>query len=245
MQSIRKSSDAQAVSLTRLDNEKIASLSKTLSDDIRVKIITLLLSKHGQEMITMDLATRLGQVQPRITSHLSILKKHGLVVSSKQGRQRFYSLSNERQLTSVLRGLSSISSSEKSTHASRGVMSNSAIRQCRTCYDHLAGVSGVALLKAMLDKGWLTEKAKKKNKPYYTLMKLGRESLLKRSVDIESALRSKRAFAYGCLDWTERRPHLAGSLGSLVLKALISKNYVVKQKGTRALKSRKSVLNWI
>ena len=78
------------------------------------------------------------------------------------------------------------------------------IRQARTCYDHLAGVAGVQLLDAFLTRGWL--EAGDGPRPRYRLTPTGEIALRARGVDIETAQRARRMFAFGCLDWTERRP---------------------------------------
>lgn len=197
----------------------------------------------------MDICTRLGLYQPRISSHLAILLQHKIVSVSERGRQRIYSV--DPKAYSILKGLSEVVSDpavfKRRSAASRGAMkevrSNSEIRQCRSCYDHLAGVAGVKLLQDMLKLGWLLEE-EDSNKISYKLTERGSSSLRKRGVDIDRATTKNRKFAYGCLDWTERAPHLGGSLGKAIFDSIISSGIVARKKGTRALRIARPISSW-
>jgi len=133
--------------------------------------------------------------------------------------------------------------------ALRHVRENSDIRQCRTCYDHLAGVAGVELLRGMMKAGWLEARARghleTSERIEYLLTPLGSKSLQERGVDVAGAISSSRAFAYGCQDWTERRPHLGGALAGAILSSILSQRLVKRKKGTRALLLVSPVSSWI
>jgi DNA-binding transcriptional ArsR family regulator len=235
--------------------ERIAKLSSIFSDPTRVKIL-LLLGQEPEGATTMDICTRLGLYQPRISSHLAILLKHEMVAVSESGRQRIYSVNPK--VSSLLKSLSEISEPvvkrrtvlSTSREAMKEVRMNSEIRQCRSCYDHLAGVAGVKLLQDMLKLGWLLEEDQRTSgavsKISYKLTERGSSSLRERGVDLDDAKKSKsRKFAYGCLDWTERAPHLGGSLGKAVLDSIISTGIVGRKKGTRALNTVKPISSWL
>jgi DNA-binding PadR family transcriptional regulator len=88
------------------------------------------------------------------------------------------------------------------------------MRQTRTCYDHLAGVAGLQLLDAMLQCGWLEPQESEENsRSLYHLTPQGTQALQERGVDVIRAAQTRRRFAFGCMDWTERRVHLAGCWG--------------------------------
>lgn len=211
--------------------------------------IVLLLDECG-EMTTMDICTRLGVPQPRVSSHLSILLENKLVSVAENGRQRVYSTSSKKT-AKILEDFASLTFSRKfplSTQASKEVKINSPIRQCRSCYDHLAGVAGVELLQEMIRLGWLSKDAnsEEKKKITYSLTKEGSRALRARGVNIDDARKSKRSFAYGCIDWTERTPHLGGSLGAAILSYLLSQGVVEKKsKGARVLKQTSSISKWM
>lgn len=228
---------------------RIATLARVFADPSRVKILNLLM-RERKGFGTMDICTRLGIPQPRVSSHLSILLKHGLVSVSVTGRQRIYSLASSN-VSSAINQLASLSSNEKiirsaSQEAVKDMEEDSEIRQCRSCYDHLAGVAGVNMLDEMLRLHLLSEDQKTPNgKTLYQLTNLGAKKLEERGVDVKNAKASKRMFAYACLDWTERRPHLGGSLGSEILCSLLSFGIVERKVGTRALNLKKPISEWI
>ncbi len=241
-------------------SEKIAKLARVFSDENRVGII-LLLSENDKGMTTMDLSTQLGVLQPRVSSHLALLLEQKIVSVKESGRQRIYTLNQEA--SPIIKELLSLFSLEEknknvktpplpSAQAIIQVRKNSELRQHRTCYDHLAGVAGVELLGTMLSLGWLSEERKSRGKKssqnkkiYYKLTPLGRKSFEERGVDLVRALDSKRTLAYGCLDWTERKPHLGGSLGSAVLDSLLSSRIFERKKGTRALVASRPISRWL
>jgi DNA-binding transcriptional ArsR family regulator len=225
--------------------DHIAELARIFSDATRVRI-AILLMQENLGMTTMDLCTRLGLLQPRVSSHLSILLKHQIVSVAEDGRQRIYTVNPK--VSSILKDLAAFSDGKQalSPQAIKEVKSNSEIRQCRTCYDHLAGVAGVELLQQMLHLGWLSKDLDRhKDKIHYRLTRFGEESLEERRVDLERAQKSMRIFAYGCLDWTEREPHLGGSLGNAVLNSLLSYGVIQRKSGTRALKLVRPISSWL
>ena len=133
----------------------------------------------------------------------------------------------------------------RSAQATREVRRDSALRRARTCYDHLAGVAGVQLLEELLSRGWLEVGENDDGaRRSYRLTPKGDNSLHQKGVQLEPAPKSRRPFAFGCLDWTERRDHLAGTLGAAILSALISSKIVRKQQGNRAVTLEKGVLKW-
>ena len=138
---------------------------------------------------------------------------------------------------------SSINTPPRSAQAEREVRRDTAMRQARTCYDHLAGVAGVGLMDEMLRRGWL-EAQEDTMRPRYSLTQSGEDGLKERGVDVARAKDSRRKFAYGCLDWTERRSHLGGALGAAVLEALQDYEAVQRSKGTRTVATLKPVTGW-
>lgn len=138
----------------------------------------------------------------------------------------------------------SISTPPRSQQSAREVRRDTAMRQARTCYDHLAGVAGVGLMDEMLRRGWL-QMANDAPRPDYSLTQSGEDGLKERGVDVARAKDSRRKFAYGCLDWTERRSHLGGALGAAVLDALRDDGAVQRSDGTRTVATLKPVTGWL
>ena len=131
-----------------------------------------------------------------------------------------------------------------SAQAAREVRRDTALRRARTCYDHLAGVAGVALFDEMQNRGWL-EQTEIQDSPRvsYRLTSLGQQALADKSVDLTPS-GSKRRFAYGCTDWTERRLHVGGALGAAVLRALQAEDIVRRTPGTRAVTVQSGIAEW-
>jgi hypothetical protein len=131
----------------------------------------------------------------------------------------------------------------RSPGATREVRRHSAIRQARTCYDHLAGVAGVQLLAAILGLDWLQPQDDRRLQ--YRLTPRGTEGLSARGLDISHVYKARRTMAYGCLDWTERRPHLAGALGAAILEALGTAGVIRRVVGSRAVVVLQPLTNWL
>ncbi len=133
----------------------------------------------------------------------------------------------------------------RSTQAAREVRRNSALRQARTCYQHLAGIAGVELLEQLLDRGWLEPEESQDSRTSYRPTTLGLEELHHLGIEAIRATNSRRRFAYGCMDWTERRLHLGGALGALLMGALNAQEVVRRQQGTRIVSLETSIADWL
>jgi DNA-binding transcriptional ArsR family regulator len=219
-------------------------IAHALADETRLRILTLLLA--GDAPVS-DLVTRLGLPQPRVSTHLALLRQAGLVSVQMVGRQRVYCAAAPRVRTLLdALGVDTAALPRRSPQAVRQVRRNTALRQGRTCYDHLAGVAGVQLLDELLRRGWLASAAGVQDtRLHYRLTPQGSQALTTCGVDVVSARRGRRRFAYGCLDWTERRAHLGGALGAAVLAALQGAGVVRRQPQSRALVLLQPVTDWL
>lgn len=123
---------------------------------------------------------------------------------------------------------------------------NTALRQARTCYDHLAGVAGVQLLDALCERGWIeVELDTTELRPPYRLTSSGEIALRSRGVNLAKTRRARRRFAYGCPDRTERRWHLGGSLGAKIFEALRRSGVVRRQRQTRIVSLQQPLASWL
>jgi DNA-binding transcriptional ArsR family regulator len=219
-------------------------IAQALADETRLHILTLLLA--GAASVS-DLVTRLGLPQPRVSTHLALLRQAGLVSVQMVGRQRVYRADAPRvQALLEALGAGTLALPRRSPQAGRQVRRNTALRQGRTCYDHLAGVAGVQLLEELLRRGWIASDASAQGTQWhYGLTAQGTQALTAHGVDVTRARQARRRFAYGCLDWTERRAHLGGALGAAVLEALQGAGIVQRQPQTRALILRQPLTDWL
>lgn len=223
----------------------VAQSAQALSDETRVRLLAMLCA--GEATVN-DLATRLDLAQPRISTHLALLRRTGLVEAATVGRQRTYHVDAARieALFAALGGAMSATtqSPKRSPEAARAVRHDMPIRHARTCYDHLAGIAGVQLLDALLEGRWLAAVAVGP-RPRYALTPLGEAALRTRGVPLDEAKQARRMFAFGCLDWTERRPHLGGALGAALLHALEEAGVVHRDGTTRAMLLAKPLDVWL
>lgn len=229
----------------------LANLLRVLADELRLELLTTLID--GDATVS-ELAARTGLPQPRVSSHLAILREAGLVDAQRTGRQRAYHVDAER-LAPVLAALDDllpvqVVASEparptRSRQATALVTNDAPIRRARTCYDHLAGVAGVQLLDEMLARGWLRADADDGKRTHYALTASGEQELAARGVDLARASASRRMHAYGCLDWTERRHHLGGALGAAILQSLIDRGVVTRRTDSRDVNIQATLDDWL
>lgn len=163
-----------------------------------------------------DLVARLGLPQPRISNHLALLRDADAVLVDTDGRQRTYRL-NLQRLETVLPALEGLKPAEPS-RPPRSAQANREVRR------------NTALRQA---------------RTCYAITQEGDRALTDRQVEIPQALRPRRMFAFGCLDRTERRPHLGGALGAAILETLESAGVLRREKGSRAASLQSPVVGWL
>jgi DNA-binding transcriptional ArsR family regulator len=219
-----------------------AAVARGLADETRLRLLSLL--QIGPATVS-DLAARLDLPQPRVSAHLGRLRSVGLVSVSAEGRQRTYRVDRtrvEQILTSL--GATVGGATIRSDRAEREVRRDSALRHARSCYGHLAGVAGVQLFDRLLTQGVL--RTVDRGRPTeFEPTPIGRQWL--RTIGVESDIprRSRRTFAFGCMDWTERRYHLGGALGSALLDRLVHDGVFLRKDGTRALDQSETLQDWV
>jgi len=219
-----------------------ATVAGALADPARLALLAALL--EGEATVT-ELASRAALPQPRVSTHLARLRGVGLVTPVAMGRHRAYRVDAARvkPLLDALYATGPAAVLQPSARAGRERRRDTPLRRARTCYDHLAGVAGVALMEALRTRGWVTPRTD--HGPRFTLTRSGEAALARRGVDVAAARGSHRRFATACLDWTERRPHLGGALGAAVLDALRAKGYVTRRRGQRAVAIERPLTRWL
>lgn len=139
--------------------------------------------------------------------HLARLKAEGLIRVQVQGKHHYYALEGPR-VARVLEGLSVLAGGGRQ----RFVPSTpGSLRFARTCYDHMAGTLGVAIHDRLAALAWIAAA-----EGTYKVTEAGARGLERLGVNLAGAQAARRRFAYGCLDWSERRMHLGGALGSAI-----------------------------
>jgi len=196
----------------------VSGIAAAIGEPARARMLYSLMDGHARTSTELAIV---AEVSPSTASvHLQRLKSERLVKVLVQGKHRYYSLEGPN-VANVLEGLTVL--------AGKNFVPNTPnhLRAARTCYDHIAGTLGVSLHDSFQKKDWLT--------PAYDLTSIGIAALESLGVDVEAAQASRRRFAYACLDWSERRPHLGGALGAAILKVALKKRWVIQDLDSRAL----------
>lgn len=209
-----------------LADASIAPVAFLLADRARATILLAL--ADGRVLPACDLALQAGVKAPTASAHLARLVDGGLLAVERQGRHALYRLASPR----VARALEALSvlAPARPAGSFRESQHGKALRVARSCYDHLAGQLGVAVTAALLGRGALRARG-----GAYVLTSSGARALRRLGVDVEAARGTRRAFARPCLDWSERRHHLAGALGAAVLDRLLATGWLRRRRSTRAL----------
>ncbi len=190
----------------------------------------------GRARTATELAL-VGDVTPATASaHLARLKDEHLVRVLAQGKHRYYSLASAdvaevMESLSVLAGFSTDTLETRTPHH---------LRAARSCYDHIAGELGVALHDRLMTLGWLLG-AGGTGHPLdawtgdYTVTPKGERALGALRIDVAELCLRRRRFAFACVDWSERRPHLGGALGAALLEVALGRRWVSRDRDGRAL----------
>src|SRR5579884_1661628 len=198
----------------------VARVAAAIGEPARARILGSLLD--GRARTSTELAM-IAEVSPSTASvHLHRLAEERLVRLHVQGKHRYYSLHGPR----VARALEALMQLAGESRGSFVPNTPSHLRQARTCYDHIAGELGVSIHDRFKSLKWLDG---------YELTSRGAAELASCGVDVEAARKLRRRFAYACLDWSERRPHIGGALGAAVLDLALKKTWVQREPGDRAL----------
>ncbi len=206
-------------------DQAVSRIAAAIGEPARARMLYCLMDNHART--STELAV-VADVSPSTASvHLNRLREERLVKVLVQGKHRYYSLEGV-EVATVLEGLSVLAGGSRQKFVPG---TPNRLRAARTCYDHMAGALGVSLHDGMLATGWL----KANNEKSYDVTAAGVKGMEALGVDVEAARRLRRQFAPGCLDWSERRYHLGGALGSELLKVGLKKRWVTQDLDSRAL----------
>lgn len=204
----------------------LAAVAALIAEPTRAAILSALLG--GEALPASELAYR-AQVTPQTASaHLAKLLEGGLVKVTSIGRHRYYSLKNH-DVAHVLEAMALVAPLSQ-PHPPRPTKISPALCGARTCYDHLAGKLGVAFTETLVERGLLVAEDET-----YTPTPAGLEQFAAWKIDVDALKRKRRKLAYVCLDWSERRFHLAGTLGAAIADVFFTNGWVRRIPQTRAL----------
>lgn len=198
-------------------------LLKELADPLRLRVIDRL--GHGGPATVSRLAAELRVPLPQLSNHLRRLREAGLVRVERSGRQAVYELADPG-LELLLPLLDRITG-----RVAPSSDASAPPRPSRTCYDHLAGPLGVALYRALSDRGALLERAD----GMVDLGPTAAETFAALGVDISAIEPGRQRLAFECLDATERAPHLAGAAADALAAALLARRWLDRREGSRTI----------
>jgi DNA-binding transcriptional ArsR family regulator len=205
---------------------ELAEVAALIGDPARANILMALVD--GRALTATELSLMAG-VSPQTTSgHLAKLTAAQLLSVAAQGRHRYYRLAGPA-VGVALESLMTLASSGLKPKRLPSKM-DAAIRDARTCYDHLAGRLGVALADRLIERGHLEPLDAD-----FRVTQGGEAFLIRLGIDLDAARRQRRAFARQCIDWSERRPHVAGALGAALADRFFERGWIARQRDGRAV----------
>lgn len=208
------------------DGPLIAEAAALIGDPGRAAMLAAL--TDGRAYTATELGLIAGVSAPTASGHLAKLLQARLVEVERQGRHRYYRLAGA-DVARALESLKALSVKTPPRPRQPGPR-DPTMRFARTCYDHLAGELGVALTARLLALGYLAARP-----DGFEVTTRGERELRGLGVDVAALRRLRRPFARSCLDWSERRPHLAGALGAAVLAELEKRRWLARRPGSRTV----------
>jgi DNA-binding transcriptional ArsR family regulator len=212
---------------------ELARLAGLLADDTRAEMCLALLD--GRAWTAGELARHAGVAASTATGHLNRLIAGGLLTEQRQGRHRYIQLAGAH-VAQLLEDLTAhFTPVNTPAHSLRAATASAALARARTCYDHLAGRLGVEITTAMTGAGLIAHGFALTDGVALTESGL---TWLTSALAVDPALLrdSRRPLIRSCLDWTERRPHLAGQVGALICQRFLDQRWIVRIGTGRAVR---------
>ena len=207
-----------------MDGSRLSVIGTAMADPNRAAMLSALQS--GRAHSAGELARWVGVAPSTASKHLAKLVDSGLVVIEPAGRNRFYRIASF-EVADLLETIDAIDLPE--TNRPRRPPAGSALAYARSCYDHLAGELGVAMHDSMARKGWIEHDDGPR------LTELGIEGLSKIGVDVATIRQGRRPALRTCLDWTQRKHHVAGAAGAALLDFMLAERWLRRATDHRVL----------
>src|ERR1700730_13501617 len=217
----------QSMDVEHSAEESVSRIAAAIGEPARTRMLYCLLDGHARTSTELALV---AEVSPSTASvHLAQLRERGLVRVLAQGKHRYYSLEGTRT-AAALEALMVVAVGPGNRFVPN---TPPRLRAARTCYDHIAGKIAVALHDRFKQLAWLS--AASTGSDSYEVTATGAQALTELGIDVEATRALRRRFAYACVDWSERRPHLGGALGAAFLKLALQRKWISQDLDSRAL----------
>lgn len=204
----------------------IALLGSLIGDPARANMLTALMS--GKALTASELASEAGVTVQTASAHLRKLETGGLIGQRKQGRHRYFSLADD-DVGSVLENIMGLAA-KKGHMRTRTGPKDPALRKARVCYNHLAGEMGVRMFDNMQARKFLIDTDGR-----LELSNGGRRFVNDLGIDTAALTATRRPLCKSCLDWSARRSHLAGALGTALLDQFYDLGWARREPGSRVV----------
>ncbi|MFL4471879.1 ArsR/SmtB family transcription factor [Tateyamaria armeniaca] len=205
----------------------ISQIAALIGDPARANILTALMD--GRALTASELATEAGVGLSTASGHLSKLSDADLICPRKQGRHKYFQLADD-DVAGVLEALMGLAARRGATRVRTGPR-DAQMQEARVCYNHLAGRMGVQMYRSMLGRGLLRETGEDVD-----LTQEGHGFASAFGVDVTGLRRARAPLCRSCLDWSERRNHLAGSLGRAMLSVMQEQGWMCPVQNSRAMR---------
>ncbi len=204
----------------------MAELGALVGDPARANILAALID--GRALTATELAAIAGVAPQTASGHLAKLSRANLLALKEQGRHRYYRLASPL-VGSMIESIAAVAAVQLPPRRSRRSRLDDAMRAARTCYDHIAGHLGVAMADALIARGYVVL-----GDDGGEVTPAGAEFLGAFGAGVMAG-GTRRVFCRPCLDWSERRWHIAGAVGAALCKRCIDLHWVERSPATRAL----------
>jgi DNA-binding transcriptional ArsR family regulator len=205
---------------------EMAEIASLIGDVSRANILAALMDGRALTALELSLAAR---VTPQTaSSHLAKLLGANLLAVEKQGRHRYYRLASA-QVARTLEAVMALTVDAPPRHRAKSRLDDE-LRTARMCYDHIAGRIGVGIADALIGHGHIAFEDGAGE-----VTDSGRRFFADLGVDLITPVKSRRIFCRSCLDWSERRPHIAGHVGAQIASFCFAQKWLARNAASRAL----------
>ncbi len=208
------------------DGPDIARIAALIGDPARANMLTALMS--GKALTATELAAEAGVTLQTASAHLAKLETGGLLQMRRQGRHKYASLASD-QVAETLEALMGLAAGSGHLRTRTGPR-DQALREARVCYNHLAGDMGILMYDRLLAQGWLCD-----DPDFPVLTDSGADHMTALGLDIPALQSARRPICRACLDWSERRSHLAGGLGQALLDMMLARGWARRSPESRVI----------
>ena len=218
----------------------ISRIAALIGNPASANMLTALMA--GPALTVTELAHEAGLGLSTVSGHLAKLEEARLVAVERQGRHRYFRLADS-DVVSALEGLMPLAARAGHLRTRVGP-SDPALRRARSCYDHLAGDLAVKIFDSLATRGLI--------EPHDDAVHAApraRTFFASRGIDFDSLAQHRRPLCRKCLDWSERRSHLGGTLGAAIFAHMLARKWASQSRGSRIVRFAKGgeqrVTSWL